>query len=441
MASHGRSALGEGGRPLRRRVLTSIVTVAAGAVMVFTLPLAWSVDHVYRGSAIATLQRDAIWMAAGLQPGTSPPRHRPAPGVNEAVYTPTGHRLRGSGPELSPVAAQAHDGALHQGVEGRDLAVSAPVTRRGVVTAAVRVCIPWDVISDRRSGTWLVLTVAAAVIIALSALLARHLASRVAVPLEQLTMTAHALGSGDFSIQPVRSGIREADAASRALTATARRLGHVLKRERSFSTAVSHQLRTPLTALVLGLEAAQSRDDQGLRQAVDTALRRAQYLGETIDELLGLARETHHSGEVIDAAHVLDEVVRRNKDSVTDAGRRLTVHCEPELPPLRASMAATVQVLDSLLDNALVHGRGEIRLTATDVGAGVALEVEDEGPGLPQGGDAVFETGHRSGGRRGIGLSLARSLAEAEGGRLLLRRAGPHPLFSLMLPAAETDSA
>ncbi|MCA1219858.1 sensor histidine kinase [Streptomyces sp. 8L] len=300
--------------------------------------------------------------------------------------------------------------------------------------AAMRVWMPWDEITDRRSSTWLVLAVASTVIVALSALLARHLARRVAVPLERLTETTRALGAGDFTIQPVRSGIREADAASRALTATARRLGEVLERERSFSTAVSHQLRTPLTALVLGLEAARTRDERGLRQALDTALRRAHHVGGTIDDLLRLARETHHSDERFDAAHVLDRVAQRNRDAVADAGRRLTVRCEPDLPPVRASEAAIVQVLDVLLNNALVHGRGEIRLTATDLGSGIALEVGDEGAGLARDGDIVFNAARRPGERHGIGLRLARSLAEAEGGRLLLRRAGPHPVFSLMLP-------
>lgn len=444
--SRGGTADTAAGRPLRRRVLASIVTVTACAVMVFTLPLAWSMDRVYRGSAVARLERDAMWVAAGLPAGDGPgpvadrPVHRPARGTGEGLYTPSGRRLSGGGPARSRVAAQARDGSLHQGVEGPDLVVSVPVSRRGVVTAAVRVWMPWDVVSDRNSGTWLALTFAGAVVVALAALLAWHLARRVAVPLEQLTETARALGAGDFTIQPVRSGITEADAAGLALAATARRLGGVLERERAFSTAVSHQLRTPLTALVLGLEAAQARDDSGLRQAVDSALRRAEFLGGTIDDLLRLSRETHHTDEGLDAAQVLRQVVQRNKDAVAEAGRRLTVRCEPGLPQVRASMAATVQVLDTLLDNALVHGRGEIRLTATDVGAGVALEVGDDGPGPAQDGDTVFDAERHSGERHGIGLPLARSLAEAEGGRLLLRRAGPHPVFSLMLPAWDTDS-
>ncbi|WP_245178754.1 sensor histidine kinase [Streptomyces montanisoli] len=440
------------GSPLRRRVLVSIVAVAACAVTVLTVPLAWSMDRLYRGGAVARLQRDAVWLAAGLPrdeaygPGSGHSGHsghssqRPPAAAREALYTPAGRRLSGNGPPSSRVAEAARDGSLHQGVEGSHLAVSVPVARHGVVTAVVRVWTPWDSITDRRSGTWLLLAATGAAIVGLSVLLAVHLARRVAVPLERLTETARALGAGDFTIQPVRSGIREADAAGRALAATARRLGEVLERERSFSTAVSHQLRTPLTALVLGLEAARTQDDRGRRTALDTALRRADHLGETIDDLLRLARETHGGGEGIDAAEVLERIARRNRDAVAEAGRRLTVRCEPELPLARGSVAATVQVVQTLVDNALTHGRGEIRLTAVDVGAGVAIEVGDDGPGPAAEGDRVFESAEGPGRRHGIGLTLARSLAEAEGGRLLLRRAGPRPVFSLMLPAADPEA-
>ncbi len=84
-----------------------------------------------------------------------------------------------------------------------------------------------------------------------------------------------------------------------------------------------------------------------------------------------------------------------------------------------------------LLDNAHRHGAGEIALTVSDVGAGIAIDVSDQGEGVPEGRD-VFGRIPRDG--HGIGLSLARSLAEAEGGRLVLRRERP-PIFSLLLPS------
>ncbi|MCZ4102197.1 HAMP domain-containing histidine kinase [Streptomyces sp. So13.3] len=441
----GHVILGRGfvGSSVRGRVMVSIVAVTACAVLVFTVPLAIAVDRIYRDGAVACLERDAIWAAASLSGGTggAPDRlvtlHPPSHGVHVGVYSPLGRRVHGSGPALSPGAASSRDGSLHRGVEGGNLAVFAPVVQGGTVREVVRAWMPWDPVADSTMLAWLLLAAVGAVVVALAALLAWRVAGRVATPLERLTASAQALGSGDFSIRPECTGIREADAAWQALATTAGRLGALLERERRFSTAVSHQLRTPLTALVLGLDTAQSLDDQGRGRALVTALRRAEHLGDTIEDLLRLARETHHQADIVEVEGLLNDIARRHRDAIGEAGRRLTVRCEAGLPPVSASAAAVAQIMGTLMDNALVHGRGEVRLSATDVGAGVALEVGDDGPGPAGDGDAVFGTVRRDGQRHGIGMPLARSLAEAEGGRLLLRRPGPRPVFSLLLPACE----
>jgi signal transduction histidine kinase len=87
-----------------------------------------------------------------------------------------------------------------------------------------------------------------------------------------------------------------------------------------------------------------------------------------------------------------------------------------------------------LLDNAATHGAGTVVLTVRDAGAALAVEVADEGPG-PADVDGLFRRRTNGMNGHGIGLSLARGLAEAEGGRLGLSRARP-PVFTLLLPAA-----
>ncbi|MEY9856064.1 signal transduction histidine kinase [Catenulispora sp. GAS73] len=477
---------------LRSRVLVSMVAVTACGVLLFTLPLAWALAEVYRSGAVVMLQRDAVWVAAevGARPasgaGALAGLDELSHDVDVALYAPDGHRIAGEGPAVSRVAAMVRRGGFHQGVEAGHLVVAAPVTRGGRVEAAVRVWMPWHVVTDRWRRACLLLAGLGSVVVTLSALLAWHLARRVAIPLERLTTVARALGDGDFTIQAPRTGIREADVAGQALAATARRLGEVLERERRFTTAVSHQLRTPLTALVLGLESAQTVGEDVRREAVATALRRAEHLAETVEELLRLARETHGGDVAVDAAHVAERVAERYRAAAAEAGRPLVVRCERGLEPVRVAEAAIAQIMGALLDNALVHGRGEIRVSVVDVGAGVAVEVGDDGPGLCGGDDAAQASragdydipGSRGGGhdapasragadegspastdssptanapavktpaaktlaahspavRRGIGLPLARSLAEAEGGRLVVRRAGPRPVFSLLLP-------
>jgi signal transduction histidine kinase len=77
-----------------------------------------------------------------------------------------------------------------------------------------------------------------------------------------------------------------------------------------------------------------------------------------------------------------------------------------------------------------------VTVRARPVGTGVVVEVEDEGPGVVGDPEAVFERRSAEARGNGIGLALARSLAAADGGRLVLRAAGPHPVFAVVLPAS-----
>jgi signal transduction histidine kinase len=200
---------------------------------------------------------------------------------------------------------------------------------------------------------------------------------------------------------------------------------------------VSHQLRTPLTALLLGLEADLNRTGADLRAAGERALRRAEQLRDTVDDLLGLARDTHRAGTPLDVPRLLAELTQRWHEPYAIVGRRLTVPDAPDLPAVSANPAAVRQILDVMLDNALTHGAGSARVDVVDMGGAISIEVSDEGGGLAGDPEDAFVrradgAAARSG--HGIGLALARSLAEADGGRLVVRRAAPHPVFSLLLP-------
>ncbi|MBV9322762.1 MAG: sensor histidine kinase, partial [Chloroflexi bacterium] len=102
---------------------------------------------------------------------------------------------------------------------------------------------------------------------------------------------------------------------------------------------------------------------------------------------------------------------------------------------VHAARAAVVQVLDVLVGNAAQHGRGVVQIRCSRVGDGVVLDVSDDGPGPGLDADAIFQ--RRAGSGHGIGLSLARSLVHAEGGRLLLAHAGSPTTFRLVLRDAD----
>ncbi|MGV9385383.1 ATP-binding protein [Nonomuraea sp. NPDC003707] len=421
------------GVPLRRRVLVVIVSVTALAVALFLVPLAVAVSLLFHDQTVAALQRDAAWVAAAVPDEPRTPLRLPTGMSGDLAiggYNVTGARLFGDGPAHSRLTVSSKDGRVHDAVEGGFLAVSAPVPSDEGTAVVIRVATPNAQVEERVHEAWLLLGGLALIVIALAAGAAVRQSARLAAPLERLTTAAQALGGGDFSVRASPSGLREADQAGQALESTARRLGAVLSRERAFSADVSHQLRTGLTGLLLGLESALSRPGADLVPAVRAALSRGERLQEVIDDLVRLSRDSRVPTEHLDVGGLMEEVRQEWHGPLAEHGRRLTITVEPELPPATAQPAAVRQILRVLVDNAVRHGHGEVAVTVSDVGPGLAIEVGDHGTGVAEGVDPFVRT---SGDSHGIGLALARSLAEAEGGRLVLSRARP-PLFSLLLP-------
>lgn len=432
-------------RPLRRRIAGGILGVTSVAIFLFAIPLGVALSRLDRSQELAELQRDATRTAALvpdnlITPAGSVPVPPDPTGAGEAligIYTPGGSRVGGQGPARSTLARGGRDGRVHQGSEAGQLAVTVPVPSDRRVVAVVRAAVPASTVTARIRRWWAAMGVLGLAVLGVAALLARRQARLIAAPLERLTAAARALGDGAFSVSTERSGIREADAAGDALQDTASRLGELLQRERAFSADASHQLRTPLTGLLLGLESAISRPGADPRRALQDALGRGLELQLTIDDLLELRRDTGPGPGTVDVLAELQAAVDRWRPRFT-ARRTLTVTVPSPPPPVTASAAALRQILDVLLDNALQHGDGAVTLLADDLGDAVAVEVGDQGRGLSGDPDAAFDRRSPSARGHGIGLALARSLAEADGGRLVIRRAAPHPVFALLLPVADT---
>jgi signal transduction histidine kinase len=268
--------------------------------------------------------------------------------------------------------------------------------------------------------------------LALTWLVARRMAARLAHPLERLSAAARRLGEGDFTVRAGAAGISEIDSVGIALDTTAQRIGAMLDRERSFSANASHQLRTPLTGLRLQLDAALETPDADLRAAIRGGIVEADRLGRTIDDLLMLARDTGSGAETADLDELLTEIEEAWRGLLAARERDLRV-VTSDAPAPRASAAAIRQILTVLVDNAVAHGAGTVTVTARDAGGALAVDVADEGIGVdPE--QEVFARRPDPDSGHGIGLALARSLAEGEGGRLWLSAPAP-PTFTLLLPA------
>jgi signal transduction histidine kinase len=336
--------------------------------------------------------------------------------------------------------------ALRGEVRDRDigtrLVVAQPVTRGERIVGAVRASAPLSVVTNRTRGAFIRMALAASAAIVIAGLVALWQSRRLARPVGRLAETASALGDGDFTVREEQSGVPEVDAVSHALGVTAERLDRMLQRERAFSADASHQLRTPLTSLRVTLEAAQLDPDAERSDVIDTALNEVDRLDRTIDDLVALAREVPTSEPHTDLARVLSDFAAEWRGRSAELGRHLDVVVPDGLPQVGASDRALRQILDVLVDNAIHHGGGTISVRARAARPGAVVAVTDEGPGI--GGDParIFDRRVSNSGRSGIGLALARSLAEAEGGRLVLSAAGPPATtFSVFLPGPAAESS
>ncbi len=422
---------------MRRRITWSIVGVSAIALLVLGLPLALAVGRLYHNEAVLQLEREASEARRAINVGELAHRD-PVELANDGpiefgIYDRTGRLISGRGPKRAdrPVR-RALRGTVHDGRLRSRIVVGIPIDDREHIVGALRASRPDSVVIDRTHRAWIIMGLVGGSALVISILLSRRQARRLVRPVDALVESAERLGSGDFAVRTARSGVRELDELGAAMDATADRLGSLLARERSFSADASHQLRTPIAALRVAVETALISPDGELRPTLERLLEPIDRLETTVDDLLALARDTHGDRAPLDITALLDGVSDHWRGRLADLGRPLRVRIDPHLDRPLVSASALRQILDVLLANALQHGSGTVTVHARQAPGATVIAVGDEGPGVTD--DSAFE--RRDGGGHGIGLALARTLAEAEGGRLVLDAPGPRPLFSIVLPAS-----
>lgn len=205
------------------------------------------------------------------------------------------------------------------------------------------------------------------------------------------------------------------------------RLERALERERSFVADASHELRTPLALLKTELELAlrSPRSEAELEQALRSVAAETDRLAQLAEDLLVLARADQGRlplrRAAVPAREVLAGVAERFARRAGTAGRALEVDAPGGLV-LSADAVRLEQALGNLVENALRHGRGAVRLAAVEGDGGVELHVLDEGPGFPpELLERAFERFTRAdeargGGGAGLGLAIAEVIARAHGG-------------------------
>jgi signal transduction histidine kinase len=306
------------------------------------------------------------------------------------------------------------------------------------IAAVLVVGVPALVIAAPRGAA--ALAGLAALMVAVAALavwVTALLAARLARPVEELAEAAARLGAGDPRPLGRRYGVADLDQVADGLDTSARRLSRLLAADRELAVDASHQLRTPLTALSMRLEEMIAAADEPdvVREEGHAALTQAERLADVVTQLLGPARRATASAAALTG---IDEIVQQQMVEWEPAFRRvrrkLEVIGERGLQA-HVTPGGLAQVLATLIDNALMHGGGTVTLQTSHSARSVVIEVRDEGRGVPP--ELVSRIFERSVSGRpegtGLGLALARTMAAADGGRVVLVKPKP-ATFAVFLP-------
>lgn len=410
---------------MRARLLRSSLLVVAVAVLLVGVPVLVVGTVLVHRQALGDLGERAEAIAVVVQARQDAVDLRQIDAILAAG--PTGARMRAR--ILVGSSAEVQAGPVPSG------ATYAASRRVGQVT--VRVDVPRSAVDAAVLELALVVVGFAVVAFGAAVALALWQARRLTAPLAALAENADRVGLGQSRLLPVASGVAELDRVAAGLERSAESMAVALAAERDFATDASHQLRTPLTALSMRLEEIGATDRLDVvRDEARIALNQVERLTQVVDGLLVRARSTRRRPlSDLDLDQVLVQQVEEWTPAFASAGRRV-VRGAPSGARVLATRGALSQVVATLLENSLQHGAGTTTVAERRSGRSVVVEISDEGHGVPAAlGARIFERTVSSSGSTGLGLALARDLAEADGGRLELVRGRP-PVFALFLSEA-----
>ena len=276
------------------------------------------------------------------------------------------------------------------------------------------------------------LWIGAAAALGVALIIGGFLFHSITAPLRELTAASEAIAQGDLSARADVRGQDEVAQLAEAFNSMAGSLARMEEARRNQTADIAHELRTPLTVLQGTLEAMLDEvyptDQENLR----AALIQTRTLSRLIEDLrilaLADAGKLHLSKDAVDLGSFLKGVVEAYQPSAQEQGIALALETPRGLPTIRADRDRLTQVMGNLLTNSLhyVPEGGHVRVE-TDRGDGaVVVAVKDDGPGVPEENLAhMFERFWRADparrqatGGSGLGLSIARTIVEAHGGRI-----------------------
>ncbi|MCR4578700.1 MAG: HAMP domain-containing histidine kinase [Clostridiales bacterium] len=285
----------------------------------------------------------------------------------------------------------------------------------------------------------LVLLIVIAAAILLSVLLSRRFARTFAAPVQRLSAFASQIGSGDLEPRKFHFRDVEFDELGNSMNRMAKELSDAKQKQETFFQNVSHELRTPLTSIrgnaegiVYGIIEPQT--------AGRVILSQSDKLGGMVEDILYLSRmgkgKPEGAAEPIDLREILSLCVSEQNAEAKQKGLSFAFDFDEDPVMLAIREQDAQRLIGNLISNAVRYANREIRLTCRTEGEKALVRVADDGPGIrPEDLPHVFERFYKGeGGKHGIGLAIAHSVAEVYRGRISVRNENG-AVFEIVFPA------
>ena len=440
-------------RPLDR--LTSI-RAKLGSTVVIAVGLALLISYLLIGFALRNSPKDSEAIdALRLARQAATDRLDAVPPDTMIVTRDADGVIDVRGTDLGDLPRLKVD-APRWGVLGPNVFATVPTADGGTVT--VLTPSPSRGFFGRLSATtgflrtvWWQFLVVGAVAATISLLVARLMARGMTQPLRDMASAARRMETGDYS---ARVPTRSRDEVGRLAAAFNRMSGELENLEQSrrdLVANVSHELKTPITAIRAHLENLLDGVERPDPATLEVMLGQVERLGRLVDQLLDLSRL--ESGEVplrveeLTLQPMVDELISEIGVALPGRGVTVTNGVPGDLPTLTADRERLHQVLFNLMDNAIrfTPEGGEVTVSARRENGSVEIAVSDTGSGIsPEHLPRLFERFYRADpsrsrgdGGTGIGLAIARSVVEAHGGTIRAESLpGRGSVFTFDLPAA-----
>ena len=437
-----------------RQLIRSYVVLVAGAVAMFTVPVAFSLTDQLRDDTAASVRREAETMALLLGNG-NPPSCAALLEMADAFEGETPGEVEVTERCDTDLRSPRRDEDLTRTLETGDpsidwgssfiwgpelkITVAARESREdldgrngGPVVGAVRIVYKTTDLTDRLWTIWGFRAGLGVAVLIVAAVIGAVVARRLTRPLRQLNDTASRFSDGDLAARSPVTGPRETQTLARTHHPGGERLDTLIAAQRIFVADASHQLRTPLTALRLSLDnIADGVDDDFVKEDVEQATAEVVRMSRLVNGLLVLARA--EAKVTVAEPLPLKEIVRERLDvwrpAADERGVTITLRGSADGRLLvLTSPGQLEQVLDNVLSNALEVSPdgGTITVRVEPRGDEVTLSVCDQGPGMSDAEKSRafdrFWRGQGLTGKSGSGLGLAvvKQLVTDDGGTVSL---------------------